>query len=57
MGDDDRRDGEPTHDVEHLVTVGAAVQAVVVLHKRNVAVAEGAHRLRQGGRGTVVQLS
>ena len=37
VGDHDRRDAQPADDVDHFVSVDAAVDAVFVLHDRNVA--------------------
>ena len=40
VGDHDRRDAQPVHDVHDFVTVGAAVDAVLVLDDRDVALVE-----------------
>ena len=43
---DDRRDPQRADDVNHLVAVGTAVDAVLVLDDRDVTLVEQAQRLR-----------
>ena len=52
MGDHDRRDAQPVDDVHHFVAVGTAVDAVLMLDDRDVALVE-----QLGGRQPRMPLS
>ena len=48
VGDHDGGDVEATQDLEHLVTVGASVEPVLVLHHRHVELVQQAPNPRRG---------
>ena len=54
VGDNDGWDCEPMEDVDDLLAIGPAVQAVVVLHDGNVAAVQRRARFGQRGGYAVV---
>ena len=53
VGDHDRRDAQAAHDLDDLVAVGAAVDAVLVLDDRDVALVQQLRACRDGRRRAV----